>query len=50
MTNFVELTENELMDIDGGIVWIPILIAAGKCAAALGAGVAIGYGVAWLLG
>lgn len=38
------------MDIDGGIVWVPILIAAAKCAAALGGGIAVGYGVAWLLG
>lgn len=29
MTNgFTEITENELMNVDGGVAWVPIIIVA----------------------
>lgn len=39
------MTEDEVMTIDGGIVWVPILVAGAKCAAALLGGVGAGLAV-----
>lgn len=39
------MTEDEIMAVDGGIVWVPILIAGAKCGAALLGGVAAGLAV-----
>jgi lactobin A/cerein 7B family class IIb bacteriocin len=46
MTNFVELSNNELCEIDGGI---GLLALIGLGILALGAGVGAGYGLSKLL-
>lgn len=43
--NFDMLSENELIDLNGGIAFVPILIAGGKI---LGSGVLAGAG--WYVG
>jgi hypothetical protein len=47
MNNVIELSQNEMMEIDGGIVWLPVLagaaIVAGTIVVAAGVGYAAGY-------
>ncbi|GAB6159777.1 hypothetical protein [Howardella ureilytica] len=39
------MTEDEVMTVDGGIVWVPVVWAGVKCAAALLGGVGAGLAV-----
>ena len=61
MNNFCELTNSELLNVDGGfswgVVWTGVKVAGavlgvGAAGVVVGAGVAVGtyYGLKWLLG
>lgn len=38
MEKFQELTEEQLVEVDGGIAWVPVIIIGG-CVVAFGVGV-----------